>query len=259
MMTNQDLLRIAMSQSAEDLGCRPEDFMSDKNVIVPFRLGENAKKYYSLPIGANFVSYGNNIVASANEELYYLANTYINKFHFYHCFENPNLYWFNNELSPKGYGVCFMAEYYLPDLRTLKALPSDYEFRVLTPADFKSLYLPEWSNALCKDRKELDVLGVGAYDNGKLIGLSGCSEDAKDMWQIGIDVLPEYRRKGIASALTTRLALEILERDKVPFYCTAWSNLRSVRNAYKCSFVPTWVEMTVKPIDKIEEINLKEN
>ena len=143
MMTNQDLLRIAMSQSAEDLGCRPDDFLSDKNVIVPFRLGENAKKYYSLPIGASFVSYGNNIVASANEELYDLANTYINKFHFYHCFENPNMYWFNNELSPKGYGVCFMAEYYLPDLRTLKALPSDYEFRVLTPADFKSLYLPE--------------------------------------------------------------------------------------------------------------------
>ena len=66
MMTNQDLLRIAMSQSAEDLGCRPDDFLSDKNVIVPFKLGDNAKKYYSLPIGCNFVSYGNNIVASAN-------------------------------------------------------------------------------------------------------------------------------------------------------------------------------------------------
>ena len=47
--------------------------------------------------------------------------------------------------------------------------------------------------------------------------------------------------------------------DFQSLYLPEWSNLRSVRNAYKCSFVPTWVEMTVKPIDKIEEINKKEN
>ena len=255
MMTNEDLLRVAMEQSAEDLGCKREDFIGDKNVIVPLKLGENAKKYYKLPIGCNCVSYGTNIVASVNDELHDIINTYINKFHFYHCFENPNMFWLNSELAPKGYGVCFMAEYYLPDLRLLKDLPCDYEMKVLTPKDFESLYLPEWSNAICKDRKELDVLGVGAYDNGRLVGLSGCSSDAPEMWQIGIDVLPEYRRQGIASALTSRLALEILDRGKVPFYCTACSNIRSVRNAFKSSFIPTWVEMTVKPINVIDEIN----
>lgn len=53
------------------------------------------------------------------------------------------------------------------------------------------------------------------------------------MWQIGIDVLPGYRRQGIACALTSCLALKILEHGKVPFYCAAWSNIRSVRNAIK--------------------------
>ena len=71
------------------------------------------------------------------------------------------------------------------------------------------------------------------------------------MWQIGVDVLPEYRRNGIASAITSKLALEILARDKVPFYCTAWSNIRSVRNAVKCGLIPVWVEMTVKPADAV--------
>ena len=52
-----------------------------------------------------------------------------------------------------------------------------YELRVLEQTDFSELYLPEWSNALCSDRKQLDVLGVGAYDGDKLIGLSGCSAD----------------------------------------------------------------------------------
>ena len=54
-----------------------------------------------------------------------------------------------------------MAEYFLPDLNILRALEFPYEIRVLTQEDFVDLYLPEWSNALCKDRRHLDVLGVG--------------------------------------------------------------------------------------------------
>jgi len=75
------------------------------------------------------------------------------------------------------------------------------------------------------------------------------------MWQIGVDVLPSYRRQGIASALTSRLALEIIDRGKVPFYCTAWSNLGSVRNAIKSRFRPAWVEMTAKPIEEVDKAN----
>ncbi len=90
---------------------------------------------------------------------------------------------------------------------------------------------------------------------GELIGFAGCSADAKEMWQIGVDVLPTYRRRGVASALTSRLALEILDRDKVPFYCSAWSNIRSARNAVKSGFLPAWAEMTVKDIKKVDEIN----
>ena len=254
-MTTQDLFRIAMHQSAEDIGCSTEDFLSDRNTVVPFQLGSKAKKYYRLPIGCNFISYGNNVVASSTEELFDLVKEYVERFDFYHCFETPNMRWLNRRLEPLGQTVCFMAEYYLPDLQKLTKLPCPYETRLLEKADFEELYVPEWSNALCHDRKHLDALGVGAYDGAKLIGLSGCSADAEEMWQIGVDVLPEYRKRGIASAITSRLAMEIVERDKVPFYCSAWSNIRSVRNAIKSGFLPAWVEMTVKPSAKADEMN----
>ena len=86
----------------------------------------------------------------------------------------------------------------------------------------------------------------------------GCSADCETMWQIGVDVLPDYRRRGVASALTGRLAREIIERGKVPFYCSAWSNIRSVRNAIRSGFIPAWVEMTVKPTRLVEEMNQTE-
>ena len=254
-MTNQEMLRIAMRQSAEDVGCSAEDFLLDRNIVIPFKLGPKAKKYYKLPIGCNFISYGNNVVAAAEDGLMDVVKAYVERFAFYHCFETPNLRWLNQRLEPLGQTVCFMAEYYLPDLRRLKKLPCPYELRLLDKADFEGLYLSEWSNALCSARKHLDVLGVGAYDGGKLIGLAGCSADAEEMRQIGVDVLPEYRKRGVASAITSALAAEILERGKVPFYCSAWSNLRSVRNAIRSGFSPAWVEMTVKPTSIVDEMN----
>ena len=122
------------------------------------------------------------------------------------------------------------------------------------PEDFAGLYTSKWSNALCEKRKELDVLGIGAYEGGKLIGLAGCSADCDSMWQIGVDVLEEHRRQGIAAALTNSLAKAILEREKLPFYCAAWSNIGSVRNAVKAGFRPAWVEMTAKSAEFVDEL-----
>ena len=148
-----------------------------------------------------------------------------------------------------------MAEYFLPNMTDLKPLKCRYETKVLEFKDFANLYLPEWSNALCEKRKHLDILGVGAYHDGKLVGLAACSADCYTMWQIGVDVLPTYRRQGIASALTNGLAFEVLSRDIVPFYCCAWSNIKSVRNALKSGFVPAWVQVTVKSNSFIRDIN----
>ena len=255
MYTNQDILQIAMKQSALDINCDPTDFLASTNIVVKSVIGPMARKYYKEPIACNLVSYGNNIVASVKEEYRSIVTEYIKKFEFYHCFETPNLHWLDSRMSDLGQKVCFMAEYFLPDMEKLGQSSCKYELKVLEHKDFVDLYLPEWSNALCKDRAELDVLGIGAYDGDKLIGLAGCSADCDSMWQIGVDVLPEYRRQGIASVLTSNLAMETLGRNKVPFYCCAWSNIRSAKTAIKSGFVPAWVEMTVKPKEVIEEMN----
>lgn len=255
-MTNREIIEIAMRQSAEDMGCREEDFLADRNIIRPLKLGKNARKYLKEPITCNLISYGNNIVATSIPETSDLVSEYTEKFEFYHCFETPNMHWLNERLSEMGHKICFMAEYYLPDISRIPVLSCGYETRILEQEDFGELYLPEWSNALCQERKHLDVLGVGAYSGSTLIGLAACSADCGDMWQIGVDVLPKYRRKGIASALTSALTREIINRGKVPFYCTAWSNIRSAKNAIKSGFAPAWVEMTAKPTKIVDEMNL---
>ena len=203
MMTNKEILRTAMEQSAVDANCQPEDFMKTEPVIVTSRKNPTARRYLKLPLACNLISYGNNIVASIDRTYEDIVWNYIQKYPVEHCFETPNLHVLNEAFAEHGLMVCFMAEYFLPDVNALAA----------------------------------------------------CSADCDSMWQIGIDVLPQYRRQGIASALTGTLALEILERGKVPFYCCAWSNIRSARNAIRSGFRPAWVEVTVKPKEFVERMN----
>ena len=254
-MTNKDILKIAMEQSAIDIGANADDFLKKENVIVISQVNDNARKYLKLPFDCQLVSYGNNVVASITEEFREITQKYISSYPVEHLFETPNLHVLNDALLEKGQKICFMAEYFLPDVDALKPLDCSYELKILEQGDFTDLYVDAWSNALCEDRKHLDVLGVGAYDGEKLIGLAACSADCDTMWQIGVDVLEDYRRQGIASALTSKLAIEILDRGIVPFYCCAWSNVKSARNAIASGFKPAWVEMTAKSCKMVDGMN----
>jgi GNAT superfamily N-acetyltransferase len=255
MWTNEKILKLAMEQSARDLSCKSDDFFQEENIIVLSKNFQMARKYLNLPFLCQLVSYGKNIVASVSPDFFDITKSYIDKFPVAHAFETPNIHVLEATLEPLGAKICFMAEYFLPDVNKLHHIPSKFSLKTLEKGEFEHLYTKEWTNALCKDRKHLDILAIGAYDGDRLVGLAGCSADCEKMWQIGVDVLPEYRRQGIAAALTSALAIEIFARGKVPFYCAAWCNLPSVRNAIKSGFYPAWVEMTAKPIEFVNKMN----
>ena len=245
-MTNEEIREIALRQSAIDCNCDPDVFYAQQNIVTISNAHPKARRYLPLPLECDLVSYGNNIVAQVSERTKDVVTEYINKYPAYCCFETPNINALNDLLEPLDLKVCFMAEYFLPDVTKLKELDCGFELRVLERADFADLYEEQWSHCLTFEDRERDVLCVGAYDNGKLIGLAGCSADCEMMYQIGVDVLPDYRRKGVASAVTSKLTIEVLNLGKVPFYCAAWSNIRSVCNAIKSGFRPAWVELTAR-------------
>lgn len=244
-MTREEILRIALAQSAVDGNCDPRDFTRGEPVVVRSRKNPGARVYLELPFCCDLVSYGTNVVASVCPQAEEIVRAFVSRLRPEQCFEAPAAMELNALLAPLGAGIRYMAKYYLP-AGEISPAPCRYAVKELTPRQFAPHYLPEWSNALCAARRERDAAAVGAYDGDKLIGLAGCSEDCASMWQIGVDVLPEYRGRGIARALTTRLAALAFARGKVPFYCAAWSNVASERNALSSGFFPAWVQMTAK-------------
>ena len=86
MMTNKDIWRIALQQSAYDSGCDPEDFLKAENVVTISKKHPYARKYLKLPLSCDLVSYGTNIVAQASEEMAPLVKEYIDRYPVEHCF-----------------------------------------------------------------------------------------------------------------------------------------------------------------------------
>jgi len=87
------------------------------------------------------------------------------------------------------------------------------------------------------------VIACVARDNKKIIGAAGASVDCEVMWQLGIDVLPDYRYQGIGRALVSRLTAAVLQKGILPYYTTTVSNIASRRIATSLGYQPTWVEM----------------
>jgi GNAT superfamily N-acetyltransferase len=103
-----------------------------------------------------------------------------------------------------------------------------------------------FTSALCFSNTQPDMLAVAAMDKGELIGMAGASMDGDYLWQIGINVLPDYQNKGLAANLTALLKQEVIRRGKIPFYGTSESHTISQNVGLKAGFLPAWSEIFVR-------------
>ena len=125
-MTNKDILEIAMQQSAIDAHCNAEDFLKQYNIIVESKDSAKARKYLQLPFECNLISYGTNIVASIDLQYKDIVEDYLDKYSVAHCFETPNMHILSDAFRKHNMQVCFMAEYFLPDINVIHNLDCAY-------------------------------------------------------------------------------------------------------------------------------------
>ena len=130
-MTNKQILEIALQQSAYDCNCSAADFALKENVVTISRANPKARRYMPLPLECDLVSYGNNIVAQVSERTKSSVAEYINKFGVSRCFETPQINILNDLLSPLDLKICFMAQYFMPDVTQLKELECGYDLYIL--------------------------------------------------------------------------------------------------------------------------------
>ncbi|MDE7161143.1 MAG: GNAT family N-acetyltransferase [Anaeroplasmataceae bacterium] len=246
-------LFVVKKQFLKDYGLK--EFPSDQIYIqksIPFT--EESMKYLNGTPFLNFVYFGKELFISADTKIYDFAYQYAKrcKNELFRVFDAPNIFSLNNELEKYGFTVAHLAQYFLLDSNAPVKVDSPYPLEVFQKEQIETLYNLEFSMALCGTTKgrRRDVLAVVCRIDNQIVGVAGCTNDGEELWQIGVDVLPKYQKKGIGTALVCRLSEEILKQGKYPFYCCAWSNLASKRLARKVGFIDGWVELAAKPIEE---------
>ena len=233
-MTNREMLHIVRSQLAIELNCTPDDLNGEKDAFV-FTTAKDIQGRRPFPRNKHhfeMLTMGKAIVVTASDEILEIVK--------------PQLF---EKIREEAFSMPFVhghAISYLPDLELSRqiTLYEEYAYLLLERDEIRSLYQYNgFDNAIHYDMNNTrpDVLAIAAKHNGQIIGVAGASDDCEKMWQIGIDVLPQYRNRGLASYLVKRLTSEILKRGIVPYYCTSPSNLSSQRVAYRAGFFPAWL------------------
>lgn len=158
----------------------------------------------------------------------------------------PTLRELDTELQKYGREILDTHIYFLPSEEAADVRPSFslqwFEGEELLQFRENNLF----PHALCFSRTQPDRLAVAAYDGDKMMAMAGVSEDGAQLWQIGIDVLPEYEGRGLASGLVTLMKQEVIRRGKTPYYGTAQTHALSRSTAIASGFLPAWSEIVVK-------------
>ena len=233
-MNRIDMLEAVQEQLAIDMNCSVKELNGDKDSFV---FTEARDKLGRRPFPRSeqhfeMLSMGNTIVVSATPKILKIVKPLLDGKERDEAFSLPFIYG--------------LSLYYLPDLPQIAHLsqPDGFSYEIVEKADIPPLYQYDgYRYAIQYDinHPRPDVLVVLAKKDNLIIGLAGASADCAKMWQIGIDVLPGYRKYGIAAYLVNRLTLETLKRGYIPYYGTASSNVASQRVAHRAGYYPAWI------------------
>ena len=128
--------------------------------------------------------------------------------------------------EPGEWDIRWYEAHEIEPFRGDKRFPESYAFNPLTP----------------------DELGVSASLNGEIVAMAGASRDSARMRQIGVDVRPDMRGKGLGTLVVSLLRNEIERRGALPFYGMSMSHIASQKTALRAGFAPAWVELYAETI-----------
>jgi len=230
---------------SKEYNCTPKDFTKQENILTVSALQDGRRRYSEEKYFFHMATLGSNAVLTAEECLHPFLQEFMKNRTGHWLFELPNLLPLEKELNRFGYTLTQTYHMFLP----AEAVEPKKDFPVkwfYGKEEISQFYGDErFPNAICSEYllHRPDKIVVCAYDGDKIMGMAGCSEDAPGWQQIGIDVMPSYRSKGVATYLVTLLKNKILEEGNIPFYGTSLSNYHSWNIALNCGFRPAWVEI----------------
>lgn len=249
MYTKSEILNIAKKQLALDYNCSLQDFEKEGNTITENRLIKGRRIYESDGCFLKIICIGGRAIICADKKLWPWLEEKIIKRDACWLFDFSKLRMIDNKLQEFGHEIDIIHPYYLPDPAACEVKPAT-KVKWLKQQDIAQFKGDDrFDEAFAFNDNYPDVLGIAALDGDSIMGMAGASADSETLYQIGINVMPEYRGRGIGTSLVALLKQELLKQGKVPFYGTAESHINSKNIAINAGFFPAWTELFSKKIN----------
>lgn len=248
MLSKAETLDIAKKQLRLDYNLQITDFEKNTNTIVEKGLLEGRRVYAHDNCFLKVFCMENKAFISTESIIIPWFEEFYGKGTGQWFFSYPNLRKIDNKLNEFGHEIADVHHYYLPtfDNIPIKELAPVKWYEKEDILQFRDD--DRFGEAFAFNDDFPDMLGVAAFDGDEIIGMAGASADSESMWQIGINVMPAYTGKGIATYLVRLLKEEVYKRGKIPFYGTAESHINSQNVAINSGFFPAWAELYTRKI-----------
>lgn len=151
--------------------------------------------------------------------------------------------------------------HYIPDVKKFQRLPllNEYSYELLQGNDINKLKgISEFDNSLsfdCNGNTSTNIVFLAKKGN-EVIGLAGAESETEKLWEVGVDVKPEYRKNGLATILVANLTVEIIKQGIVPFYSVSVTNIGSQMVANRSGYIPYWIDTYGNILDGSSPYNI---
>jgi GNAT superfamily N-acetyltransferase len=128
-----------------------------------------------------------------------------------------------------GLGVWGPTWYYAGDAKTLTPA-TDPRVRRVAPEEVTQIDRAKFWHSV----PDASSPAFGVFEGDNLVALSVAWQRAEEVWEIGLDALPEATGRGLGRAVFSAAARWILDRDGLVVATTAPWNVPSVRTLRRC-------------------------
>ena len=227
MTDKTDMTVRVCRQLALDYNCESGDFFKEGLIFTEAKINDGRRPFPFIEPRLEVISFGTSVIINASASIMPAVRRQL---------EGKS----RDEVLYSPF-VCGLNPYFLPDTGNIPSIgkPDGFDIEITEsniPEAYKNFGFIYDPACLFPD----DII-VSARFGDKPAGLARACIDSPDMRQINIDVLPEYRRRGLAAYLVNILTKEVLSRGFIPYYFTSFGNIPSMRTATRNGYFPAWV------------------
>jgi GNAT superfamily N-acetyltransferase len=256
-MRTNELIEAAAYQLAHDYACAPDDFFADKGRATAAKCLPGRRMFKKEADFFKMASLGGCVVISASKGMLPFSQELLAEFDKgepARLFHAAQLYLINKKLGEFGMTIGVNSVFYLPKTPYKFAAKSGFNIGVYNENEIRAaLYEHKgFNNAMMyqpQSGPRGDKIAVCAFNGNNVAGVAGASSDSDRFWQVGIDVKPEYRGRGLAADLVSALTREVFSMGAIPYYGTWAGNIASQNVALRCGYYPAWTEVVASAIE----------